>query len=141
MARAKSGEGMTARLIEREKRAKATLARIEEQKRQARDKVTGKTKAQAYVQKWLEKLTATELRHECEIRGFLYKDFETMEQAMDTVQATMFLEVVVQVTYHAPLEDGERESESWDREGIALTHEELGRGVATHEEEDHANVD
>lgn len=91
----KPGESMTQRLAEREKKAKAVLARIEQQKKQARDRVTGKTKAQAYVRLWLERLTATELRHECAIRGFLYGEFETMEQAMDAVQAALFSGVVV----------------------------------------------
>mgnify|MGYP001583718468 CR=1 FL=1 len=91
----KPGEGMTQRLMEREKKMRAALARIEQQKKEARDRVTGKTKAQAYVRLWLEKLTATELRHECGIRGFLYEDFETMEQAMDMVGAAMFAGVVV----------------------------------------------
>ena len=86
---------MTQRLVEREKKMRAVLAKIEQQKKEARDRVTGKTKAKAYVRLWLEKLTATELRHECEIRGFLYDEFEAMEQAMDTVQAAMFSGVVV----------------------------------------------
>ncbi len=105
MTRAKPGEGITQRLVAREKKAKATLARIEEQRHQARDKVTGKTKAQAYVKTWLEKLTATELRHECAIRGYLYEDFETMEQAMNTVRAAMFSGVAARMT--CSLEDAE----------------------------------
>lgn len=95
MARAKPGETVTRALKDREQKLKAALARVEVQKQAARDRVTGKTKAQAYVRAWLERLTATELRHECEMRGFLYGDMETMEQAIDVVQAAMFSGVVV----------------------------------------------
>ena len=93
----KPGETMTKRLVVQESMLRAKLAQLEQKKKAARDRVTGKTKARAYVQTWLEKLTATELKHECEIRGFLYGEFESMEQAMALVEEAMFAGVVVEV--------------------------------------------
>lgn len=100
--RTKPGETMTRRLAEREQRAKAALTKIAEQRQAARDRSTGKSKAQAYVKTWLENLTATELRHECEIRDYLYDDFEGMEDAISTVVTAMFSGVVAQ----EPAENG-----------------------------------
>ena len=89
---------MAKTLREREARLRQGLATIELQKKVARDKATGKTKARAYTRTWLEKLTATELKHEVEIREALYGDFESMEQAMDYVLAAMFGGMVAVVT-------------------------------------------
>ena len=88
--RTKPGETMAKTLREREARLHQKLAMLELQKKAAREKVTGKTRARAYTRIWLEKLTATELRHEVEIRDAIYGNFETMEQAIDYVLVAMF---------------------------------------------------
>ena len=92
--RNKPGELMAKALQEREARLRKGLAEIEIKKKAARHKATGKTKAQAYARIWLDKLTATELKHEVEIRDAHYGDFESMEQAIDYVLAAMFDGVV-----------------------------------------------
>jgi hypothetical protein len=91
-SRTKPGETMTRTLADRESRLRRDLAKIEEQKKAAREKATGKTKARAYARTWLEALTATELRHELKCRGANYDDFDTMEEAINTVLAVMFVQ-------------------------------------------------
>ena len=86
---------MSRTLQGREARLREGLVKIEAQKKVARDRMTGKTRAQGYVRKWLEALTATELKHEAEIRGYLYGEFETMEDAITMVLAAMFSGVVI----------------------------------------------
>jgi hypothetical protein len=94
--RAKPGEAMTRTLQEREARLRRDLAKIDQQRKTAREKATGKTRAQGYTRKWLEALTATELKHEVEVRGYMYASFDTMEEAIDVVLAAMFAGIVVE---------------------------------------------
>ena len=93
--RARPGEGITKRLQARETRLRAAFTRIEAQRKVARDKVTGKSRAQIAVKTWLNKLNTEELRHEAEIRGFVWKQFESIDQAIDTVHVAIFSGVVV----------------------------------------------
>lgn len=97
--RSKPGEAGNARLQKREARLKEQLAQIVIKHAALRDKTTGKNKAQAFVKSWLRALTGKELKHEAEIRGFLWDSFETVEQAEETILAAMFCGVVVVDTY------------------------------------------
>lgn len=82
---------MTKRLAAQEQRARDTLAGIAAKRQHARDKSTGKTRAIASAQKWLEALTATELAQECQQRHLLYGDFDSMEEAIEAVLHIMFV--------------------------------------------------
>ena len=83
-------------LRERETRLKNALAQVEAAKRKVRDKSTGRTRAQAAVKGWLEKLDTAELRHEAEIRGFIWGEFASIEHAIETIRLAMFTGVVVE---------------------------------------------
>lgn len=109
--RAKPGEGQAKKLQDREDRLKAQLAKIESQRSATRDKQTGKTKAMSYVKAWLNKLNDKELRHEAKIRGFIWESFESIEQAIDTIEAAMFCGVVAQ---GEPSTNGEPEDKEED---------------------------
>lgn len=90
MTRTKPGESLTKRLAVQEQRARDTLADIATKRQHARDKLTGKTRAMAAAQRWLEALTATELAEQCKLRGFPYSDFDSMEEAIEAVLHSMF---------------------------------------------------
>ena len=96
MSRAKIGETAMRELREREMRLKNASAQIEAAKRKVRDKATGRTRAQAAVKGWLEKLDTAELRHEAEIRGFIWVEFISIEHAIETIRLAMFAGVVVE---------------------------------------------
>ncbi len=95
MTRYRPGEKLMQLLKEKEEQLRQSLREVERKRQQARDTVTGKTRAKAYVRKWLEKLDTPELRREAEIRGFVWQQFESIEEAIDTIHAAVFVGVVI----------------------------------------------
>lgn len=108
--RAKPGEGLTRDLNAREERLRGELKKIEAKRQLARDKATGKNKAQAAVLGWLKKLSGPELRQELKLRGQDLDAFESIDQAEEAILVAMFRPegkpaVIQDVTQNGPAHD------------------------------------
>lgn len=97
VTRNKPGQALGKMLDKQEERLKLQLAKVNARRQLARDRATGKMKAQAYCRKWLQALSDTELKKEAGLRGINYKDCETVEAIEEAILEIMFTPKLAEV--------------------------------------------